>query len=685
VKLGRLPAARLWLPRALAAVVFVAYAWLAAPGVYWLDASELSAASAQLGAPHETGFPLYCLVGKLVALVPIGEIAFRYHLLSALAGAIAVLALCRLIDRLGPGDEAGLGGALVGGVVAAVALAFARQATVAEVYLPNAAVMAIALVWFARVAGGGGPSDGLGLALIAGLGLGLHTTFRVLLALPIVVLLAVRLYRGARWPLYAPLVALAIGAALHLYFPIRSIAPDTARTDWGHPRTAAALVDYVAASGARVGLEDRIMSDEPIVVAHDAGRFARAIGDQLGVLALVAAAGGLAWLARARRGRLIAFALGVILVGDAAFSIWVHPIGIADLQNGLPTTIALAALAGVGVAALARTLGRGAPFAALVLGFLVVVEPAMGSLPEVASSRASEIPRDLADAALASVPPGGVAFLRSDSFVASALLLQVVEGARPDVVVLARQRIGDWPTTEAALRDAGVTRAIARGRPFAWLLELGRPVAWELEDDRPPPGLEPRLGFPLSGLGPAGAAPTAGDLAASVGALTRAFAAEGGDESTARQLFAHGLTTFGRVAFGRGQLPTAAALFDRALAARPDHVEAMINRGVVDSATGDLAAAAAVTERALALEPNRVPALINAARYRLAGGDAARAELHALRAIRLAPQRATAWTLAGLAAEARGAPAVARERLERALSIDPQQRDASAGLARLPR
>ena len=58
--------ARTWLPRGLAASAFAGYVWTAPPGLYWLDSSELAAGSFALGSVHPTGFPLFCVVGKLV-------------------------------------------------------------------------------------------------------------------------------------------------------------------------------------------------------------------------------------------------------------------------------------------------------------------------------------------------------------------------------------------------------------------------------------------------------------------------------------------------------------------------------------------------------------------------------------------------------------------------------------------
>jgi tetratricopeptide (TPR) repeat protein len=123
--------------------------------------------------------------------------------------------------------------------------------------------------------------------------------------------------------------------------------------------------------------------------------------------------------------------------------------------------------------------------------------------------------------------------------------------------------------------------------------------------------------------------------ARAVSALVAVFA--GPSDPIGARTFAHALTSLGRLAFERGEQAIALRLFDRAIAARPEHAEALINRGAVLSRLGRLAEAAEVTERALAVEPNRMRALLNAARYRFALGDTARARAHVERALALEP------------------------------------------------
>ena len=80
----------------------VALVFLVAPGLTWLDAGELMAASHELGIAHPPGFPLFIMLHKFVAMVvPFGEIAFRGNLASAVLGAGGMTLLTRCAIRFG--------------------------------------------------------------------------------------------------------------------------------------------------------------------------------------------------------------------------------------------------------------------------------------------------------------------------------------------------------------------------------------------------------------------------------------------------------------------------------------------------------------------------------------------------------------------------------------------------------
>jgi hypothetical protein len=588
---------------------FMLYVMAAPPGFYWLDSAELSAAVVALGVPHPTGFPLYCIVAKAASLVPVGELAFRIELVSAVCASLAVFWVTRLVFELCRGDGHALVGALVAGTLLALSAVFLRQATVAAVYAPSAALLAGGLLLLDHVSRGGDARWGLALALVCGLGLALHVS-AWLLGPVAVALMGVRLYRGARWPLLAPLVALTMAGAAIAYLPVRAASGRAAVLDRGHPEQADALLAHVSPRGLRGGPGDEIGDEsgplEQERPAPGAQALVEDIADQVGPIAPLAALLGLVWLIRQRRSRWPAAALIVIGAGDLLYALLVNPMGQTDWQNGVPVAVAVSAGAGAGVAWLSRFLGSAGPFVGAVAGVLLVLPPALVSVPAVWPASAPgggpgpglDAPRAWAEAALAATPPRGLALVQHDSTAAGLLYLTEVEQARPDVAVVVRRFLADPDYVRAALARAGVdTRGLDHdldpARRLAWILAQERPVSWELGRDRLPAGRSVRIAAPLVTLVPSadadrssddGTAPGAtvpgaiapGAIARIAGAaqtLARIFAGAGGRDRIARREHARALTVLGRAAYGLGDRRLAADLLGHALRLDPDQID----------------------------------------------------------------------------------------------------------------
>lgn len=619
------------MPWVLAAAAFTVFAWFAAPGLYWMDSQELGAAAVQLGVPHPTGFPLFCILGRALAWLPLGEEAFRVHLGSCLAAALCVGVVARFTLELAQGDRT----AQIGGVAAAVvlggAMTFFRQATVTEVYASTAAALAIGayglwLVWL-----GAAPRVGLALALFAGAAAtGLHTSFRLLLLAPFLVVYGARAVRGARWPLAAPALVLVGALGTAAYLPVRSASGHAAALDWGHPRTAAATVDHLVAGRIRRAFAGQMLAGG---MAGDAAE--RTEGDA-GVLALLAAAGGALALA-VRRGRRSALAvLLVVAAGDFAYAVYLNPMGIADRQTGTPLLVALAVLAGVGVASAARVAGRRlAPIAAGALAILIAVQPVLGGAGAKLAGRNADTLRLWAETALRSTPPNAVALLREDSTLSAFIWLTLVEKLRPDVAVLARQHLWDSERDRVVL---GLK--VPPADPVRAILGGPRPVVWELGDDPLPANVPIQMGVPLLHLG-RGAPPPLPDV-------EKIFAGAAVDDE-----------------------PGAAAA-----------AKAFNNAAVELGSIGDKRRAAELAERAADLGGDPL-ALINAARFRLELDDDATARRHLMVATRVAPRNASVWGLFGTLEARAGHCGKAQVYLEQALAIDPSNAEAKVNLPKL--
>src|ERR1035437_7298331 len=60
-----------------------------APTVTFEDSGELIAAAYTLGVPHEPGYPLWTMIAHLFTWLPVGDVAYRVNLMSAVCSSLA--------------------------------------------------------------------------------------------------------------------------------------------------------------------------------------------------------------------------------------------------------------------------------------------------------------------------------------------------------------------------------------------------------------------------------------------------------------------------------------------------------------------------------------------------------------------------------------------------------------------
>src|SRR5688572_250551 len=80
-------------PAVLVLSLLAIYLSAMAPGLTWAngggDGGDLITAAATGGIAHPTGYPLYLLLARLFQLLPVGTLAFRTNLMSAVVTALA--------------------------------------------------------------------------------------------------------------------------------------------------------------------------------------------------------------------------------------------------------------------------------------------------------------------------------------------------------------------------------------------------------------------------------------------------------------------------------------------------------------------------------------------------------------------------------------------------------------------
>ena len=211
--------------RLLAAIAGLAAAALylstMAPTAQWYDMAEMAAGAYLLGILHHTGYPLYVLLGKLFTYVPIGDIAYRVHLMSAAAAVGTVVVVFFIVWEL----TRNRGAAFLAALVLATTSTLWANATYAESYDLNALLIAL-LTWFMLRWQRSEKRGCLWAAFYTiGLGMGNHHLIQFFGPALALYWLLVVLRRGRPLPWRDWLgmaLAFLLGFAINIYLPIRA-------------------------------------------------------------------------------------------------------------------------------------------------------------------------------------------------------------------------------------------------------------------------------------------------------------------------------------------------------------------------------------------------------------------------------------------------------------------------------
>ena len=206
------------MPLIAGAISLIVYWRTLLPGIAFGDWGEMQTVPHVLGVAHPTGYPSYVILGWVAQLLPIGSIAFRANMLSAVLVALAVATASLILLRLGVRPILAIAGSLVLGAIGTVWAA----ATIAEVNGLHLLFVALlvhrALVWEARrslvdLALGG---------LLLGLSLGNHllTLFVAPFIVAFVVWVGRREIAARPWTIVPAVGMVLLGLSVYLYIPI---------------------------------------------------------------------------------------------------------------------------------------------------------------------------------------------------------------------------------------------------------------------------------------------------------------------------------------------------------------------------------------------------------------------------------------------------------------------------------
>jgi len=333
------------LPLPLVLFVFGVYLSTVSPVVYLGDSGELTAAAFSLGIPHNSGYPLYALMGKLFCLIPLGNIGFRMNLMSASFAAATVWLVYALIYRITSSKAS----AIVGSLILAFTPVFWSQTVSAEVYSLHAflVVLLITLLWRWDE-----QKDFFVLILfvfMTGMSFGNHLQTVMLAPAVLYIIFSADsqiLLKGRNLLLLSIFFIAAL--LTYAYLPIRTGAG--AAIHWGDPDSLERFLAHVTGRSHR---ESYVLNRTPLDYLYRGKETLQFVWSQLNVMLFFSIWG---WL-KLSTARWRVFFLLLILF-DFAYTIFLNFISFEVTAFTLPTTICLILLAGIGIAEVIKACER---------------------------------------------------------------------------------------------------------------------------------------------------------------------------------------------------------------------------------------------------------------------------------------------------------------------------------------
>jgi hypothetical protein len=441
-------------PAIVGGIALLVYLRTLLPGLAFGDWGEMQTVPHILGVAHPTGYPTYILLAWLTELVPIGSVAFRSNVLSAVLVAASLATATAIAGRLGVRPLVAVAGGLGLGAVGTIWAA----ATVAEVNPLHLLLCALlihrALVWQARRA----TVDLIVGGVLVGLAVGNHLL--TLFVAPFIVLFVAWVGRremlARPWLVVLAVLALVLGLSVYVYIPIA--ASRSPALPYNHPLTLEGVWWLVSGEQFR-GQFDFLSSKGP-------GIFLASLGDLLDlafrratpILPLLGLAGIAILIVRRTAFGLMSAA--ILITGTYLWANYLrleHYLLVPWLVLGIGAAVTLEEVARGFVAAGRRWVARegvgGARIGVLVglvgLAFAVALAAVNWSASDRSGDRSGD---DYVSATLASLPPNAAILSYWD---ASTPLwhAQHVEGLRPDVLIVDDTNIvyEGWGTREARI------------------------------------------------------------------------------------------------------------------------------------------------------------------------------------------------------------------------------------------
>jgi len=423
-----------------------------APGLTWAhngaDGGDLISAVATGGVPHPSGYPTYLLLAGAFQLIPLGSLAFRMNLLSAVCALAAAVLVYLTVVRLPffTGSllwEAGLVAALAYGLSP---LAWS-QAVITEVYSLQALFLALLLyLWSSRLEDSSPIPIRYDVAtgLVCGLAMGNHLT--TLFILPVAFLMGgvvrrsnelqvqEKMFFWSGWNIQWKsigwrLAGLVVGLLVYITLPLR--AASNPPINWGNPATLKGFLWLVSGrlySGLLFGVPGNF-------ILPRIQYWANLLIDQFGWVGLVIGLYGLFTLQGSSVKKIYLFT-GWLFIAFSIFSISYNSYD-SDVYL-IPAFMAYALWVGLGAAALIKLLQHRKAWLGILAGMFIIAAlvitaimhyPAM----DVSHDRTAEA---YGTAAFNSTPVDAIIFTDGDQVTFTLWYFRFALHQRPDVTVV---------------------------------------------------------------------------------------------------------------------------------------------------------------------------------------------------------------------------------------------------------
>lgn len=424
------------IPGVLALFLAVLYLTTMPPGLTWAfdgaDGGDLVTAAATGGVPHPTGYPTYVLAASAFLKLPVGSLAYRTNLLSAVCTVLAALVIYLLVQSVEKNRLAASVASLAFGTFPLVW----SQAIITEVYALNALFAAVLLYISTRE--DFGPRIAIAGGVVAGLAMGNHLS--IVLMLPLILAprrgASMTCRRAETHPQRASTLAsfvgsrmlgLAAGLSVYLVVPIR--ARSQAPVNWGNAVNGTGLNWLITGRT----YWNRLGDFSPAFLWAGVQAWSHLLLEQLGLVGLLLVALVLALLIK--RDWIYLATAWLILAYSGLSILFFSPDSYVYL---IPALIGLAIWMGVAAQWIVQQVSSRVPrLAPMTVGALLAYLALHSMLAIPSMSRASDTrAQQYAQSVLTTAPARAMIFASGDEATFSLWYFHFAYHERPDVAVI---------------------------------------------------------------------------------------------------------------------------------------------------------------------------------------------------------------------------------------------------------